>query len=139
MMNSKKLIIEMFSEIARVHGLSKSVGAIYGLLFYYERPMSLDEIVEELKISKGNASMSLKKLEELGFVKRTWIEGERKNFYQISESFSSIKDIARRKHEIIKSYYEKLKEENLDEKKLEKIRKMLILSEKILKVLEELD
>ncbi|ADG12775.1 transcriptional regulator, ArsR family [Methanocaldococcus infernus ME] len=138
-MNSKKLIIEMFSEIARVHGLSKSVGAIYGLLFYYERPMSLDEIVEELKISKGNASMSLKKLEELGFVKRTWIEGERKNFYQISESFSSIKDIARRKHEIIKSYYEKLKEENLDEKKLEKIRKMLILSEKILKVLEELD
>ncbi|WP_456418935.1 GbsR/MarR family transcriptional regulator [Methanocaldococcus infernus] len=138
-MNSKKLIIDMFSEIARVHGLSKSVGAIYGLLFYYERPMSLDEIVEELKISKGNASMSLKKLEELGFVKRTWIEGERKNFYQISESFSSIKDIARRKHEIIKSYYEKLKEENLDEKKLEKIRKMLILSEKILKVLEELD
>ncbi|WP_456471551.1 GbsR/MarR family transcriptional regulator [Methanocaldococcus sp.] len=138
-MDAKKIIINMFSEIAKIHGLNKSVGAIYGLLFYNGREMSMDEIVKELKISKGNVSMSLRKLEELGFIKKVWKEGERKTYYKINEGFSSIKDIAKKKYDVIKNSYQELKNSDLDESKLKEIEKMLKISKKILEYLEEIE
>ncbi|CAB3288618.1 Transcriptional regulator, ArsR family [Methanocaldococcus lauensis] len=143
MENAKEIIIKLFSGIAEIHGLSRSVGAVYGILFFYEKPMTISEIMEELKISKGNVSMSLRKLEELGLIRKVWIKGERKNYYEAVGDFSSIKDIAKKKHKLISESYESLKniaqsnKENKEfiSKKLDKIEKMKKVSEKILDVL----
>jgi len=52
------------------------------LLFLSEKPLCLDDMVERLKISKGNASLNIRKLESLGVAKRVWVKGDRKDFYQ---------------------------------------------------------
>ena len=83
----KKLIIELFSEIAKIYGLSKPDGAVYAILYLSDKPLTISDIMEELKIGKGNVSMSLKKLEELGFVKKVWVKGERKNYIQLLMDF----------------------------------------------------
>ncbi len=121
MEESKKLIIELFSEIAKIHGLNKSVGAVYAILYLSDKPLTISDIMEELKISKGNVSMSLRKLEELGFVKKVWIKGERKNYYTAVDGFSSIKDIAKKKYKLISEVYEKIEDEKL-KKKLKRLR-----------------
>ena len=144
----KKLIIELFSELAKIHGLNKSVGAVYAILYLSDKPLTISDIMEELKISKGNVSMSLKKLEELGFVKKVWVRGDRKNYYTAIDGFSSIKDIAKRKHDLITKTYEDLKElekncrdeeKNFIEQKLKELEKLKKASEKILEVLNDLE
>ena len=112
MEEAKKLIIELFSELAKIHGLNKSVGAVYAILYLSNKPLTISDIMEELKISKGNVSMSLKKLEELGFVKKVWVRGDRKNYYTAIDGFSSIKDIAKKKYDLIAKTYEDLKKLN---------------------------
>ena len=148
MEEAKKLIIELFSELAKIHGLNKSVGAVYAILYLSNKPLTISDIMEELKISKGNVSMSLKKLEELGFVKKVWIKGDRKNYYTAIDGFSSIKDIAKKKYDLIAKTYEDLKdlEKNCSEEekefinqKLKELEKMKKASEKILEVLNDLE
>ncbi len=86
-MNSKlKAIEEEF--IATIGQLSESlsinriVGQLYALLFLSPGPLSLDDMVDKLMISKGNASVNIRELERWNAVKKVWIKGERKNFYQ---------------------------------------------------------
>ncbi len=143
----KKTIIELFSEIAKIHGLSKSVGEVYAVVFLSNKPLCIDDIMDELGISKGNVSMNLNKLEKLGFIKRVWIKGERKNYYESVDGFSSFKDIAKKKYNTISKACDKL--EKLSEKseynqdyideKLKYIKKMKNVSKKVLDVLENID
>jgi len=148
MEEAKKLIIELFSELAKIHGLNKSVGAVYAILYLSNKPLTISDIMEELKISKGNVSMSLKKLEELGFVKKVWVRGDRKNYYTAIDGFSSIKDIAKKKYDLIAKTYEDLKkleekcideEKDLIRQKLKELEKMKKASKKILEVLNDLE
>jgi DNA-binding transcriptional regulator GbsR (MarR family) len=144
----KRTVIELFSEIAKIHGLSKSVGEVYAVLYLSDKPLCIADIMEELGISKGNVSMALNKLEKLGFIKKVWIKGERKNHYEAMDGFSSYKDIVKKKHDIITKTCEKLKE--LEQKsegekkvfikrKLKGIEKMKNASEKVLELLNKLE
>ena len=144
----KKTIIELFSEIAKIHGLSKSVGEVYAILYLSDKPLCIDDIMDELGMSKGNVSMNLNKLEKIGFIKKVWIKGERKNYYESIDGFSSVKDIAKKKYDVISKACDRLKEleEKSDEnerelisKKLKHIKKMRNVSKKVLEVLENID
>ncbi|WP_421078272.1 ArsR family transcriptional regulator [Methanothermococcus sp. Ax23] len=144
----KKTIIELFSEIAKIHGLSKSVGEVYAVVFLSDKPLCIADIMEELGMSKGNVSMNLNKLEKIGFIKKVWIKGERKNYYESVDGFSSFKDIAKKKYDVISKACDKLEElkEKSDEnerelisKKLKHIKKMRDVPKKILEVLENID
>ena len=144
----KKTIIELFSEIAKIHGLSKSVGEVYAILYLSDKPLCIDDIMDELGMSKGNVSMNLNKLEKIGFIKKVWIKGERKNYYESIDGFSSVKDIAKKKYDVISKVCDRLKEleEKSDEnerelisKKLKHIKKMRNVSKKVLEVLENID
>lgn len=73
-------------------GFPRSAGQIYGLLFMYDRPLSLDQMTELLFISKGSASMSTRQLASLGAVRQVWVEGERRDYF---EAVTDLGDIAR--------------------------------------------
>ncbi|EHP88334.1 GbsR/MarR family transcriptional regulator [Methanotorris formicicus] len=144
----KKAVIELFSEIAKIHGLSKSVGEVYAILYLSDEPLCIADIMEQLGISKGNVSMALNKLEKLGFVKKVWIKGERKNYYEAMDGFSLYKDIVNKKHTMITNTYEKLKEMEQEsegeekefiKRKLKGIEKMKKVSEKVLELLNRLE
>ncbi len=44
-------------------------------------------MVKRLKISKGDASLNIRELERLGIVKKIWIRGDRKDFYEAELDF----------------------------------------------------
>ncbi|MEM0897774.1 MAG: hypothetical protein AAGJ79_12930 [Verrucomicrobiota bacterium] len=74
-------VIDLFVRGVQVLGLQKSVGQIYGLLFISPEPLSLDDIVDRLGISKGSASQGLKILKGLGAVTTKYLPGERRDHY----------------------------------------------------------
>jgi len=73
--------VNVFVDGVRVLGLPRSIGEIYGLLFITPEPLSLDDLVLKLGISKGSASQGLRALKSLGAVREaTRIADRRMHF-----------------------------------------------------------
>ncbi|NJM38020.1 MAG: hypothetical protein HC845_09300 [Akkermansiaceae bacterium] len=75
-------VVEFFVDGVRVLGLPRSIGEIYGLLFISQAPLSLDDLVQRLKISKGSASQGLRMLKGLGAVREVENTTERRTHYE---------------------------------------------------------
>ena len=80
----ERQVVAVFVDGVRVLGLPRSIGEIYGLLFISRSPLSLDDLVYRLKISKGSASQGLRMLKSLGAVREANGNGgaERRTYYE---------------------------------------------------------
>ncbi len=67
--------------LARFFGFSDVMGRLYGTLLLSPDPLSLDDLADGLKISKGSVSMNMRALERWGMAKEVWMRGERKKYY----------------------------------------------------------
>lgn len=63
-------------------GINRTMAQILALLFTSAEPLSVDDIMDRLRISRGNASMSLRDLMDWGIVRRFRRPGERHDTYQ---------------------------------------------------------
>lgn len=73
--------VAAWGQMAGAWGISRTMAEIHALLFITADPMSADDIMDRLSISRGNASMSLRALVEWGIVSRTHRRGERREFF----------------------------------------------------------
>jgi DNA-binding transcriptional regulator GbsR (MarR family) len=78
----EKEAVEVFVRIAGLLRLPRSVGEIYGLLYFTPVPLPMDEIRERLVLSKGGTSMGLKTLRSFGAVRIEYIPGDRREHYR---------------------------------------------------------
>ena len=74
--------IERIGQMSSSLGLSRVAGQLYALLFLSGRPLSLDEMMKQLKISKGHVSTNIRALENWAAVRRVWVKGDRKDYYE---------------------------------------------------------
>ena len=74
-------VIDLFVSVMRLIGLPRSLGEIYGLLFISTLPLTLDDLVSRLQISKGSASQGPKTLRQIGAVKVTYVPGDRRDHF----------------------------------------------------------
>lgn len=74
-------MIELFVHAAQVLGVPKSIGEIYGLLFASRDPLTLDQVVDLLQISKGSASQGLRLLYNLNAAKKVYVPGDRRDHF----------------------------------------------------------
>lgn len=84
------IFIQTAGELAESLSINPLVGQLYALLYIRQDPVSLDKMVEELKISKGNASINIRALENWQAVKKVWIKGSRKDYYTAETDFLKI-------------------------------------------------
>lgn len=75
-------VVAFFVDGVHVIGLPPSIGEIYGTLFITPNPLSLDDLVRLLSISKGSASQGLRTLRTLGAVRELRPENARKTYYE---------------------------------------------------------
>jgi HTH-type transcriptional regulator, glycine betaine synthesis regulator len=73
--------VEAWGAMGSLWGVNRSVARVHALLMANEEPLSLDEIADQLQISKGNASMSLRELRTFGVVRQVEVPGDRRDFY----------------------------------------------------------
>lgn len=63
-------------------GINRTMAQIHALLLCTGRPYSVDDMIERLHISRGNASMNLRDLIDWGIIRRFRKPGDRKDIYQ---------------------------------------------------------
>ncbi|HEY9362827.1 MAG TPA: transcriptional regulator [Chitinophagaceae bacterium] len=78
---SKQKFIETWGALGSEWGINKSVAQVQALLLVSMDPISTDEIMEALTISRGNANMSLRQLMDYGIIYKKVIAGERKEYF----------------------------------------------------------
>jgi DNA-binding transcriptional regulator GbsR (MarR family) len=71
-------------------GFGRVVGQIYAYLFFSHGPRNLSNLQKALGISKGSASMGVRQLEQWGGVRKVWIKGDRKDYYEADLWFGNI-------------------------------------------------
>jgi DNA-binding transcriptional regulator GbsR (MarR family) len=67
-------------------GFKRNMGRMWGLLYLEPRPLAAAEIGERLTLSSGAVSMLLAELLQWGAVKKSWVPGERRDFYEAETS-----------------------------------------------------
>ena len=62
-------------------GINKAMAQIHALLLLSVEPLSAEEIMKELKMSRGNVNMNLRALIDWGIVRKENRVGERKEYF----------------------------------------------------------
>lgn len=78
-------IVADFAEGYSNFGLNPLMGRIVGLLIISKDPQSLDDIVDQLEMSKGPISQICRRLKEGGLIEKVWVPGDRKDYYQAAD------------------------------------------------------
>lgn len=84
---AKERYIQAWGALGSQWGINRTMAQIHALLMVAPEPLSAEDIMTELNISRGNANMNLRALIDWGLVRREFKSGERKEF------FSAEKDI----------------------------------------------
>lgn len=71
-----------WGELASAWGINRTMGQIHALLYISPEPLSMDDIIERLKISRGSASMNLRALEDWGVIQRLHFTGDRREYFR---------------------------------------------------------
>jgi DNA-binding transcriptional regulator GbsR (MarR family) len=84
------------SRISHFWGFPKAMGAIYGAIYLSPQPVSLDQLVEQVGVSKGAVSTNVRSLERLGIIHKHLILGDRKDYYVAEPDFwKAVKGVLR--------------------------------------------
>lgn len=76
-------IMEDIGQSYAKFGHSQLLGRVVGLLLCEDEPLTVDQMCEILEVTKTPVNQICKRLEELKLIKRVWVKGERKHYYQI--------------------------------------------------------
>src|SRR5690625_3198112 len=83
---AKDEVIAAISETMDLYGVTPSAGTLYATL-YLNGQMNLDEMREELSMSKPSMSTGVRKLYNNGMVKKVHQKGTRKHIYDAEKDF----------------------------------------------------
>jgi DNA-binding transcriptional regulator GbsR (MarR family) len=79
---AKDELIQAWGNLGSSWGLNKTMAQIHALLLVSPEPLSTEEIMEALGISRGNANMNIRALVDWGIISRVSIRGERREFFK---------------------------------------------------------
>ena len=73
--------IQTWGSLATSWGINKTMAQVHALLLVSTKPLSAEDIMETLQISRGNVNMNVRALIDWGIVTKEFVVGERKEFF----------------------------------------------------------
>jgi len=77
--------IALWAEMGSAWGIPRTMAECHALLYIVGEPMNTDAVMERLRISRGNASMTLRTLVEWGLVSRIHLRGDRREYFRAEQ------------------------------------------------------
>lgn len=91
---TKEKFIQVIAKNMNLYGITSSVGRLYGVLYFANEPMTLDDMRDALEMSKTSMSTGVRSLNDMKMVESTFKKGIRKDLYKSEEdwykSFTSL-------------------------------------------------
>ncbi len=77
----KQKFIESWGKMASDWGINRTMAQVHALLLIAPEPLTADQVMEDLNISRGNANMNIRALMDWGLVHKQLRPGERKEYF----------------------------------------------------------
>ena len=74
--------IAQWGALGSAWGINRTMAQIHALLMISPQPLSTDDIMEDLQISRGNAHTNLRELTGWGLIRSVIRKGERKEYFE---------------------------------------------------------
>jgi DNA-binding transcriptional regulator GbsR (MarR family) len=84
----RQAFIENLSRMSEFWGYPRAMGALYGALYLSQGPLSLDDLMPIVGVTKGAISTNIRALEQLGMVQKQ--VRDRKDYYLADTDFWKI-------------------------------------------------
>lgn len=84
---AREQVVESIAQNIHLFGVTPSIGRLYGMMLFHRDPLTLDEMKEELGMSKTSMSTSVRTLSDLKMVEKIWKKGVRKDLYKVKEDW----------------------------------------------------
>lgn len=78
---AKQQFISNWGAFGTHWGINRTMAQIHALLLVSPDPLTQDDVMEELNISRGNANMNIRELINWGLLERIIVSGERKEYF----------------------------------------------------------
>ncbi len=78
---AKDKFIHTWGTLATQWGINRSMAQLHALLLIAPEPLATEDVMEQLQISRGNASMNLRDLMDWGLIHKQLKPGERREFF----------------------------------------------------------
>lgn len=75
-------VADMVGGLIEFWGFKRNMGRLWCLLFLHERPMSAEELRQMLSVSTGTMSTTLGELQKWSVIRKAWIPGQRREYYE---------------------------------------------------------
>lgn len=95
--------IDFWGQMAPTWGINKTMGQIHALLLSSNSPLSTDEIMDQIQISRGNSNMNVRTLMDWGLVQKSFKRGDRKEYFSAEKDMTEVAKVImleRRKREL---------------------------------------
>lgn len=79
---SKSLFIRRWGEMGPYWGISRTMAELHALLYVSTEALCTDDVMAQLQISRGSASMNLRALLDWGLISRVHKMGDHKEYFQ---------------------------------------------------------
>lgn len=86
----KSKFLQSWGALGSQWGINKTMAQIHGLLMITPDALSMEEIMEELQISRGNTSMNLRALIDWGIIFKEYKRGERKEYFRAEQDIDAL-------------------------------------------------
>lgn len=78
---AKQQFIQAWGALGTQWGINKTMAQIHALLLLANEPLSTEDIMEQLSVSRGNANMNIRELLEWGLADKVFKFGERRDYF----------------------------------------------------------
>lgn len=75
-------VVDTVGGLMEFWGFRRAMGRMWAMMFLTPQPMSAQELGERLAMSTGAVSMTLAELVKWDVVHKTWVPGDRKDYYE---------------------------------------------------------
>ncbi len=79
---ARSMLVRRWGEMGGYWGINRTMAEIHALLYVTSQPLCTDDIMQQLQISRGNASMNLRGLVDWGLIRRVHKFGDRKEYFE---------------------------------------------------------
>lgn len=90
LLQARDIMVDAFGRVYAMFGMPEVVGRIYGLLFFSDQPLGLEDIASELEVSKATVSIHIRFLEGMKNVRKVWVKGSRRDYYEAERNTGKI-------------------------------------------------
>jgi len=87
---AKNKFVQTWGALGSQWGINKTMAQIHALLMVSHDAVSIEDIMEELQISRGNASMNLRALMDWGIVYKEYKAGERREYFTAEKDLDEL-------------------------------------------------